>query len=230
MSHLEFTQRQLSQRGFSSVMLRLAKIIVALAALPMAFHAHALEFSDIAQEGELRFLATHPDPKSYRYESRVKISEESLATGVVQLTTCHYDLDPIRKVVILFNPNRLQSIAIQSATLMGGVEVAGHRVTMSEVQRGASICIDLESKALDTLEDGSFRLQAGPLMRRYFDGYLPMQARLHFSWPQNLLSLKTTNPIPQPGVKLIQDTSEASMELVFAGRLTANIDLQRQQP
>jgi hypothetical protein len=189
--------------------------------------AHGLEFSDIAQEGELRFLAVHPEPQSYRYESRVKISQESLTSGIVHLTTCHYDLDPIRKVVILFNPNRLQSIAVQSATRMGTVDVTGHRVTLSEVERGASICIDLESKALDTLEDGSFRLQAGPLMRRYFDGYLPMQARLHFSWPEDLLKLKATNPKPQPGVKLIEDSHEAAMELIFAGRLTANIDLQR---
>ncbi len=42
-------------------------------ALTMGFatRAQALEFSDIAQEGQLRFLAVHPDPSAYRYEPRV---------------------------------------------------------------------------------------------------------------------------------------------------------------
>ena len=32
----------------------------------LATRAQALEFSDIAQEGQLRFLAVHPDPSAYR--------------------------------------------------------------------------------------------------------------------------------------------------------------------
>ncbi len=191
----------------------------------LASPVFALEFSDIAQEGQLRFLAAHPEPNTYRYESRVRISEESLNTGVVTLSTCHYQLDPIRKVVIAFNPKRLQQLEIASASGMGSVEVKGHHVEMMDVKRGASICIDLQSKALDRIDEQTYRLSAGPLMRRYFDGYLPMQAKLRFEWPRDKLSLKTTNPTPQPGVRLMQDSDAAELELIFAGRLLANIDL-----
>ena len=41
---------------------------------------HALEFSDIAQEGEIRFLKQRPDEGAYRYQSRLTIDEASLAT------------------------------------------------------------------------------------------------------------------------------------------------------
>ena len=37
--------------------------------------------------------------------------------------------------------------------------------------------------------DTGWRLHAGPLMRRYLDGYLPMQAKLSFGWPKGLLAL-----------------------------------------
>ena len=194
-----------------------------LAATP---HAHSLEFSDIAQEGQLRFLSVHPEPNTYRYESRVQISEDSLSSGVVSILTCHYQLDPIRKVVILFNPKRLQTIQIREASGIGGLEVEGHRVIMTDVTRGAMVCIDLQSKALDRLDESTYRLQAGPLMRRYFDGYLPMQATLSFEWPGDKVALKQTNPAPQPGVKLMQDSDRAQLDIIFAGRLMANIDLQ----
>ena len=194
---------------------------------PVLPASRALEFSDIAQEGELRFLAQHPEPDSYRYESRVRVGAESFDSGIIELSTCHYQLDPIRKIVIAFNPNRLQDLSIKSTQGIGSVEVKGHHVVMADVQRGASICIDLRSKALDRLDQQTYRLQAGPLMRRYLDGYLPMQAKLTFEWPEAMVTLHQTQPMPQPGVKLLQHAAGAELTMVFAGRLLAAIDLRR---
>ena len=205
-----------------------AAFVAALASLFIAPDAcKALEFSDLAREGELRFLAQHPEPDSYRYESRVRVGAESLDSGIIELSTCHYQLDPIRKIVISFNPNRLQALSIKSTQGIGSVEVKEHHVVMADVQRGASICIDLRSKALDRIDHQTYRLQAGPLMRRYLDGYLPMQAKLTFEWPETLVSLYQTLPEPQPGVKLSQHAAGAELTMVFAGRLLAAIDLRR---
>ena len=89
--------------GFLSEGCRWLRLCVALPlmGLPLV-SSHALDFSDIAREGELRFLATNPDPNAYRYESRVALTAASLETGLVELATCHRQLDPIRKVVIAF--------------------------------------------------------------------------------------------------------------------------------
>lgn len=189
--------------------------------------AHALEFSDIAKEGELRYLASHPEPHTYRYESHVRISPESLTTGMVQLSTCHYQLDPIRKVVIAFNKDRLRSLKVVKAEGIEKVEIDRHLVVLTQVQRGASICIDLDSQALDAIDEKSWRLQAGPLMRRYLDGYLPMTAHLRVYWTEGLLQIKETDPLPQPGVIVTESASGAQMNLIFAGRFKGSIVLAK---
>ncbi|MGA0908496.1 MAG: hypothetical protein ACO3QS_03585 [Burkholderiaceae bacterium] len=191
--------------------------------------ALALDFDDIAKEGELRFLAKHPEPNTYAYESHVDISAESLTTGVVGVSTCHRQLDPIRKVVIAFNPKRLIGLQVISHNGIEAVEAKGHHVTLTNVTRGANICINLTSKALDRLDDSgqTYQLHAGPLMRRYLDGYLPMQAKLNVHWTDGLLSLSDVQPTVQPGVKLDTSGRGASLDLIFAGRFTGSFLLKR---
>jgi hypothetical protein len=192
--------------------------------------AQSLELADVVLEGELRFLAVRPDPGAYWYESQVQIREDSLHSGVVQLSTCHRALDPNQKIVIAFNPERVRDIAVVSTEGVGRTEVKGHLVELTEVKRGGSVCIDLSSRALDRMDKNTWRLHAGPLMRRYLDGYLPMQARLSFRWPDGLLQLKTTRPGEQPGVRIDASAAGADLDLVFAGRMRATVDLTRGQP
>ena len=189
--------------------------------------AYALEFSDIANEGQIKFLKERPDPGAYNYSSRVMITEESLNTGVVTIATCHYQLDPIRKVVIVFNENRIRKISIKSLDMMSAAEVKDNRVTLVDVERGASICIDIESKALDRLSNNQFKLNAGPLMRQYFDGYLPMTAKLRVDWPKDLMLVEKTNPVQQDGVNIYQGHDGVQLEMTFAGKLTAQIYLKK---
>lgn len=196
--------------------------LCALAALP----AQGMELSDVVTGNELRFLATRPDPQGYWYESRVTLDADSLATGLVQLHTCHHRLDPTHRIVIAFNRERVQQIAVASAEGVGSAEVVDQRVELKDVKRGGSVCVQLTSRALDTTDTG-WRLHAGPLMRRYLDGYLPMQAKLSFGWPKGLLALARTEPQAQPGVVLTQADDGAQLDITFAGRMRATLDLTR---
>lgn len=204
---------------------RLSAALLALALWP-ATAALALDFEDLAREGEIKFFSERPDPHAYRYESSVRISEDSLSSGMVGLSTCHRALDPNARIVIAFNPQRVRHIAITSTEGVGRAEVVEHRVEMAQVQRGGSICIDLVSQALERTGEQRWRLHAGPLMRRYLDGYLPMQASLSFHWPEGLLRLRETLPGPQAGVQVATTAQGARLELVFAGRLSAALELE----
>jgi hypothetical protein len=189
--------------------------------------AFALEFSDIATEGQFKYLKERPDPGAYSYESRVKITAASLESGSVQIATCHYQLDPIRKVVIVFNPNRIQAIAVKSIEKMASAEVKNNQVVLTDVERGASICIDLQSKALDQVGAGQYRLNAGPLMRRYLDGYLPMAAKIRVDWPTNMLTVDKTTPSEKEGIQVVQGNDGVQLDMIFAGKMTAQIDLKK---
>ena len=189
--------------------------------------AWALDFSDIAAEGQIKYLRERPDPGAYSYESRVKITAASLESGSVQIATCHYQLDPIRKVVIVFNPNRIQAIAVKSIDKMASAEVKNNQVVLTDVERGASICIDLQSKALDQVGAGQYRLNAGPLMRRYLDGYLPMAAKIRVDWPANMLTVDKTNPSEKEGIQVVQGNDGVQLDMIFAGKMTAQIDLKK---
>lgn len=204
--------------------------LFATLSLATAVQARPLEFEDIAREGELRLLAERPDPGAYGYESRVHIDEGSLRDGVVRMQTCHLRLDPNPRVVVLFNRDRVQSIEIVRAEGVGRAWVDGNRVELSGVQRGATVCIDLRSRALDPLGDGRWRLHAGPLMRRYLDGFLPMDAELTLSWPAGLLSVAAVDPMPQTGVRLSTMRDGARLHVTFAGRLAARWELQQVDP
>jgi hypothetical protein len=187
----------------------------------------ALEFSDIATEGQIKYLKERPDPGAYSYESRVKITPASLESGSVQIATCHYQLDPIRKVVIVFNPNRIQAIAVKSIDKMASAEVKNNQVVLTDVERGASICIDLQSKALDQVGVSQYRLNAGPLMRRYLDGYLPMAAKIRVDWPANMLTVDKTTPSEKEGIQVVQGNDGVQLDMIFAGKMTAQIDLKK---
>ena len=187
----------------------------------------ALDFSDIATEGQIKYLKERPDPGAYSYESLVKITAASLESGSVQIATCHYQLDPIRKVVIVFNPNRIQAIAVKSIDKMASAEVKNNQVVLTDVERGASICIDLQSKALDQVGAGQYRLNAGPLMRRYFDGFLPMAAKLRVDWPANMLVVEKTMPSEKEGIQVVQGNDGVQLDMIFAGKMTAQIYLKK---
>ena len=207
-----------------------ATLLFALAGAAGAQHS-PLQIEDVALEGQLRFLAERPDPLAYRYEAHTALDAQSLQTGVVTLRTCHRQLDPNRRVVVAFNRERLQHLEILESSGVGRAWVEGHRVELSDVQRGGHVCIGLRTQALESSGPGRWTLHAGPLMRRYLDGYLPMDARLSLHWPAGLLAVEQTSPPPQPGVRLSQDGSGATLDLTFAGRMTAVWELkQLRQP
>jgi hypothetical protein len=66
-------------------------------------------------------------------------------------------------------------------------------------------------------------------MRRYFDGYLPMSAALRVDWPKNMLTLEKTFPVAQDGVEINQGIDGVQLDMIFAGKMTAQIHLKKSQ-
>lgn len=195
---------------------RLTLVLLALVGTSPA--VQAITMDDIVKEGELRFLGTLPEPSPYRFESTALLNADSIKTGIVQLSSCHYGLDPIRRVVIALNPKRLISMQVLSHRGIESVEIDGATVDLRGVSKGADICIGITSKSLDAVADGQYLLHAGPLQRRFLDGFFPMAAKLAVAWPKDQLKLQGFSHPIQPGVALTQGEGEAELTVQFAGQ------------
>lgn len=175
-------------------------------------------------EGELRFVSREAAADHHLHHNRIRIDRASLRGGWVLLEQCHERLDAVPAAQILFNPQRIRGLRVQSAEGIGGAWVEGHSVQLRDLGRQARLCINGESRALRHLGEGRYRLQNGPYMRRFLDGYYPMGVVLEIRYPADALRLERPHPDPQPGFEVRGGDGEVLVEAAFEGRLITCID------
>ena len=177
-------------------------------------------------EGQLRFLREPPPRPVHHHHNRITISEQSIGGGWVTLEQCHYHLDPVAAVEIVYHPQRIRGIHVLSSKGVDSSRVLGPSVQLSGVKRGASLCLQAESRALQTLGEGHYRLRNGPYMRRFLDGYYPMRVSLEVRYPPHRLSLIGFHPAPGASGQVLQETGRVVWEGWFEGRLYTDFDFR----
>ncbi len=110
---------------------------------------------------------------NYWLKNSLKINSQSLKTGWLEFSQCHYQLDPVPKIEVSYNPKHTRNLKILSYQDIEKATALDNRVVLMNVKRGAQICIKGESQTLK-LMDNHFSLQRGPYMRKFLDGYYPM--------------------------------------------------------
>lgn len=179
-------------------------------------------------EGELVFLPQAPVPDSARMEKRIELDWESLATGWARMHQCHHHLDPAAAVQIVYNGERTRDIHITRRDGVGQAEVDGPSVQMSDIERGASLCVEAEVLAILPHPDkAGYVVDNGPFMRRFLDGFYPMQVRLEVRWPAGMLTLQESEPPAQPGLAIEENPQGVTLEAHFEGRLESRLHLIR---
>lgn len=158
----------------------------------------------------------------YRFEADITIDEHSLETGVVTTHTCHFNLDPIDRVEIVFARERLQDLDIVSHQGIGMVGRDGHLVSLREVTRGASICISVRTRSLERNDQG-FVLKGGPLQRRFLDSWHPMAMRGTVHLGTDKLIYRAMEPASQPGWQVAVAPGRIDYGGYFAGILRTEI-------
>ncbi len=179
-------------------------------------------------EGDLVFLDVRPEPDAPRLEKHLFLSPESLVTGWARMEQCHHHLDPVPAAEVVYNGERTRAIEITHSKRIGSAAVEGYSVQMREIRKGAILCVGAESKALESLpDDAGFLVENGPFMRRFLDGYYPMQVKLVIEWPPGLLELVETVPAEQPGHAVAHDDGSVTIRAHFEGRLVSQVRLSR---
>lgn len=169
-------------------------------------------------EGELRFLAEPTGEPVHLHDSQVTISADSLRSGWVDNRQCHYHLDRVAALQVVFNPGRVRNLRVLRAENIGRAWVEGASVQLENVGAGAVLCLTSENLALRLRADGAYEWRGGPYMRRFLDGYFPMQARVAVSYPADTLRIDSLEPA-ELRLNAVQQPGQLHLDALFEGRL-----------
>jgi hypothetical protein len=169
-------------------------------------------------EGELRFLSEPPTAPVHLHDSRVTISAESLRSGWVENRQCHYRLDRVAALQVVFHPGRVRKLRVLRAENIGRAWVEGASVQLENVGADAVLCLASENRALRRRSDGAYEWHGGPYMRRFLDGYFPMQARVAIGYPADALRVASLEPA-ELRLGAVQQPGHLRVDALFEGRL-----------
>ena len=169
-------------------------------------------------EGELMFLHEPPSEPVHHHSSRIVISHQSLADGWVLMEQCHEHLDCVAEAQIVFNPGRTRALEVRSYHNMDTAFVESNTVQLRGIREASKVCARLETRALHSLGMQIFELRNGPFMRRFLDGYYPLQLTIQIEYPPHL-ELVDYAPENQPGYVVGSIPGLLNVEALFEGEL-----------
>jgi hypothetical protein len=202
-----------------------APLAVVLATLLWAGLAAAASDFDLLDinEGELRFLTEPPATQPHLQSTHVQISEESLKTGWVRVKQCHYRLDRVKAMQVVFAKGRVRDLKILRADNIARVWVEQDSVQLEDIGEDAVLCILSENRSLKIdAPGGGYEWHGGPYMRRFLDGYFPMHLKLAVDYPAARLRLVAIEP-PVVQLKAVSLPGHVHLDLLFEGRLEVSL-------
>ena len=174
-------------------------------------------------DGDLHFLSAAPADPIHHHQNQITLNAESLLSGWAKLEQCHFHLDPVPDMQIVYSRDRIRNIVVVRSENIGDSKVLENTVQMQQVARNAVICITAETRALKAEGDNTYTLSNGPYMRRFLDGYYPMLVSLRVRWEMPEFRFVSINPAPQSGFAFSQSANEVGYEALFEGELRTHI-------
>ncbi len=215
----------------------LLSVLVLLVVLPAAAAPTASEdeldwfeddFEELTREvneGELRFLAQPPRKPVHHHHNVITLEAESLQHGWALLRQCHYNIDEVARAQILFRQGRIRNLNISASENIGKAWVEGASVQLSNIEKESSLCLEAESLVLTADDNGGFRVNNGPFMRRFLDGYYPMRVSVQLMLADSGLRFAGITPERQPGFTVEITSDSIRFDAWFEGRLRTEIEL-----
>lgn len=182
-------------------------------------------FKGVAEvnDGDLRFLSEAPQIPVHHHQNQITLTADSLVNGWAKLEQCHHHLDPVPDMQIVYGQDRIRNLTIVRSENIGHTWVHENTVQMTQVARNALICIAAETRALVANDNNSYSLTNGPYMRRFLDGYYPMQVSMRVLMQAPGLRFVDISPAPQAGFTLNQTPVEVGYKALFEGALRTTI-------
>jgi len=201
---------------------------VALSAGPVnAATDLSFESAALVNEGSLHFLETAPTKPVHHHQNQIVIDRDSLDSGWVSLTQCHDHLDAVPLAQITFREGFIRNLKVDSAVRIEEAWIEGASVQLRNVEPGAKLCLSAQTRAFHDTGNGYYNLTNGPYMRKFLDGYYPMQVTLEIRYPAELLNLIDVTPPAQPGFALDERPGFIRVDTLFEGELQTLIQFEK---
>lgn len=178
-------------------------------------------------EGELEFLPEPPEEKIHFHSNRLLINDISLETGWAKISQCHKNLDALDSVQITFSKDTTRKLEVISYSRITRAWVDKTNVELEGVQKGAELCLQLESRAVHLEGGNQIRVRNGPYMRKFLDGYYPMHVYLEVVYPCQLMRFVRTGNQPQPGFEVSSKACTITINTWFEGQLYTELLFER---
>ncbi len=178
-------------------------------------------------EGELNFLASRPDKPVHHHQNIIRITEDSLSSGWTDLEQCHDNLDAVPRAQITFREGYIRNLRVLESRAIDEAWVEGPSVQLRGIQAGAHLCLSAQTRALNNSGGGYFTLNNGPYMRKFLDGYYPMQVSLRLEYPARLLQIIDISPAEQAGFHISQKSGFVNIDTLFEGELRTQMQFER---
>jgi hypothetical protein len=171
---------------------------------------------------ELHFLPALPPQPIHYHHKHLTLSTDSLISGWADHQQCHYRLDPVAALEVVFKKEHVRKLAIRRAEHIGRAWIEDSSVQLQDVGPDAVLCIASESRVVrHDAPSGRYTLNSGPYMRRYLDGYFPLQLTLVVDYPTTL-QLDDIQP-PELRLHTIDLPGHLQIDAVFEGQLVINL-------
>jgi len=177
-----------------------------------------MKLTDI-NDGTLEFLAAPPTDPYPRQVSHSTVTVESLRTGWVRNEQCFHNLDPAGAMQVVYRPGRVRKLEVVSFERIGKAWVEENSVQLEDVLRDSILCVRSENAALYIDNDDSFYFGAGPFMRRFLDGYFPMEVNMTLDYPDREVAFDYVKPPATDGGRVSLSPGRLTYQALFEGRL-----------
>jgi hypothetical protein len=174
-------------------------------------------------EGDLEFLTKKPSKSPPVLQNNLTISQQSLKDGWVDMVQCHKRIDAVARAQVLYHPRRTRNIKILSFKNIERAWVKKNSVQLANIHKDASLCVQAQVKALYSNFNGSYNMRNGPFLRKFLDGYYPMEVTMNVTFPPSSLSFEAITPQEQRGFKVHYDRNEMKVDALFVGELEIEV-------
>ena len=176
---------------------------------------------------ETRFIKPFDLSKHYYMTNEIKLDNQSLSTGWAKLNQCHYNLDPVARLQIVYHPEHTKNLSIIEDQAIDLSWVEDKSIQMNGLHKGAKICVQADTYVLIPQENG-YKIERGPFMRKFLDGYYPLHVELQINWGDLGLKIAELIPSPQTGVEIELNNQSLHARYWFRGELRPQIYLSKE--